>query len=125
MIVFPILFLSGCLRNLNVSEFFRKLEAKNSDYYELVVDHQSEIEEAIIKNIEEEGGKEVDWITFWGEGRYACGDVIVHKDGYECVQVLGKCQLEGDDFSRVYTFWFIPDESEIVKKVDLYYPYSY
>lgn len=112
--------LTGCLRNLNETEFFRKLEIKGAEYYDLVLENQAEIEAEIKKRIEDEMDKTVEWITFWGEGRYACGSVIVEQDGKKFVQVLGKYQLEGEDYKNTYAIWFIPDSDGIMEEVILY-----
>lgn len=111
--------LTGCLSNLNVSEFFRKLEAKNPEYHEIVSDHQDELEELIKEELENIGGGEIVWITYWGESRYACGNVIKKMGDEEYVEVLGEYKLEGEDISHLYSLWFIPSADELMVDVQI------
>lgn len=105
---------SSCLRNLNVSEFFRKLEIKAPGYYEIINGNRDAFEAAITKEIEKEEEGEVEWVTFWGESRYACGGVIEDFDGDHYVVVLGEYKMKGSDRSSTYSISFIPDEKAIL-----------
>lgn len=117
-----ILVFTGCLRNLNETEFFRKLEIKNPTYYDIIAPNKEEIEALIKEEVEEEYGEAVEWITYWGESRYACGDVISKYYEPEFVQVLGEYRLEGANESSLYTIVFVPDEEELLTEA---YVFSY
>ena len=73
---------SSCLKNLNQTEFKRKLEIKNPEYLEQFESFQDSYESAIKEYLEELYGNEIESITYWGEGAYACGKgVISGPDG--------------------------------------------
>jgi hypothetical protein len=112
---------SGCLSNLNISEFFRKLEIKSPVYYEIINDNVKGFEEAITKEMEvwEEG--KIEWITFWGEGRYACGEVVEENDGDEYVVVYGKYKMKGEESSKRYAIHFIPHKTDMLTNVFIDY----
>lgn len=113
--------LSGCLSNLNVSEFFRKLEAKNEEYYEIVTSNKTEIEELIKEELEDQTGENVEWITFWGESRYAYGDVVGYIGDSEYIISPGEYRLEGNEESFLYRAWFVPSEDDLVERIEIYY----
>lgn len=112
---------SGCLENLNVTEFFRKLEIKNRDYYDLVSDNQGEIEELLKEELQDRVEGEITWITYWGESRYACGNVIQSYYGQDYVQVLGEYRLKDGEESRLYSAWFIPTEDDLISELEIAY----
>lgn len=112
---------SSCLRNLNVTEFFRKLEIKAPAYADIIKDDVTAFETAISKEIEEQENGEIEWITYWGESRYACGNVIEEVEGEKFVAVLGEYKLKGEERSFTYKMYFIPDEKELLTKVSLDY----
>ncbi len=105
---------TSCLRNLNVTEFFRKLEIKSPEYYQIINSNKSVYEKAIKEKVESMEDKEVEWITFWGESRYACGMVITEVDGEDYVAVPGEYKLKGETRSYNYIIYFIPDEKEVL-----------
>lgn len=111
-------FFTSCLRNLNEIEFFRKLEIKNKDYYDWVYPKKAEAELALKETLEETLDMEVEWITFWGESRYSCGDVIL-SDEEDFIVVLGEYREAGEEESRLYEIWFIPSEEEVVQEAFL------
>lgn len=112
---------SSCLRNLNVSEFFRKLEIKSPEYAKIINANVSGFETAIAKEIEETEDAQIEWITYWGESRYACGGVIEQMDGDDFVVVLGEYKFIGEEKSRTYKMYFIPDEKELLTRTFLDY----
>ena len=78
-LMIPFLFTS-CLRNLNQTEYFRKLEILYPAQYELLTTNQSKVEEqikeAVINHFSDE---EVTNIEHWGAKTYYCGEVIRTK----------------------------------------------
>lgn len=117
LLLLLVLSFSSCLRNLNVSEFFRKLAIKSPEYSEIISGNVAGFETAIAKEIEDSEGGELEWITYWGESRYACGNVIEKVEGEDYVVVLGEYKLKGEDKSYTYKIYFIPDEEELLKDV--------
>ena len=109
VITLSLVLFSSCLKNLNVSEFFRKLEIKAPEYYEMINDDREIYEVKIKEFIEEYTDRKVESITYWGEGRYACGNVITKIEGEKYVVVLGRYKLE-QDVSRAYYIVFKPGE---------------
>jgi hypothetical protein len=97
---------------LNVTEFFRKLEIKSPAYFEIINNDRSYFEEEIRLLIEEEFGSNLESITFWGEGRYACGNVIKKVDGEDYVIVLGMYKMENQN-PQSYRITFIPEGKEL------------
>ncbi len=120
-LILVVLPLSGCLRNLNVTEFFRKLEIKNESYFEIVSANQTAIEALIKEELELNVEGDIIWITFWGESRYACGDVVTELSGEEYVVVPGEFRLEGEERTFLYTVWFIPSNENLLGEVELVY----
>lgn len=113
--------LTGCLKNLNEAEFFRKLEIKSPEYYDWLSDHQSEVEASISSYIQNDWDEEIEWITFWGESRYACGEAVVEVDGVNYILVLGEFKMKGNDYSTLYNVWFTPGEEEVFNSFDINY----
>jgi hypothetical protein len=113
---------TGCLRNLNQSEFFRKLEIKKDSWYNLVVDNQSAFEASILKFVEEETDGSIEQITYWGEGRYACGKVIRQDfEDNDVLVVSGVFFLEGQKSKHLYSIYFKPNEGGELEQPILYY----
>ena len=112
LLLFVLFSFSSCLKNLNVTEFFRKLEIKSPEYFEIINNDRSYFEEEIRLLIEEEFGGNLESITFWGEGRYACGNVIKKVDGEDYIVVLGMYKMENQN-PQSYRVTFIPEGKEL------------
>ena len=117
IVILSLALFTSCLRNLNVTEFFRKLEIKAPEYFEKINGDRAVYEEKIKELIEDYTGRKVESITYWGEGRYACGNVITKIDGEKYVVVLGKYKLE-QDVSKSYYVVFKPGEAgEVINPI--------
>lgn len=104
-----------------MSEFFRKLKAKHPEYYEIVSKNQAELEQLIKEELQHEAGGKISWVTYWGESRYACGDVIEELGDKEYIEVLGEYKLEEEEETHLYSLWFIPTEESLFSEVQIIY----
>lgn len=109
-IAFLVFVFSSCLSNLNVTEFFRKLEVKSPQYYEIISSNRSEIEESIKEHLEKENNVEIEKVLYWGEGRYACGKAVVSIEDTDYVVTSGYYfTKENPDKKHFYQIYFIPN----------------
>lgn len=113
---------SSCLKNLNQEDFFRKLEIKNNAYHELITSDRGAYEASIKKQVEETIGDQLTSITYWGESRYYCGDVISKKEGSEGhVICTGEFEAQNMPSSKLYMISFVPKSGGKIKSVKLDY----
>jgi hypothetical protein len=123
-IIISLLFIgcTGCLKNLNQTEYFRKLEIKKESWYDLVVNNRSAFETSIRACIADEVGENIEKITYWGEGRYACGKVVrTNYTDNEILEVTGVFIIEGQARNKSYNIRFVPKEGGELEEPILYY----
>ena len=103
--------LSSCLKNLNESEYFRKLEIKAPDQYKIVSAHKGEIEDQVEQALKDAVGKELTEVTHWGAGRYACGPAV-SKNMEGKLTTQGTYRYDGMEKLQVGYYGLIYEVSE-------------